>query len=221
MPDLTKYVDLITDEHADKPKFLATVAISCSLPAQIQEVMRGLMGADFDLDTAIGNQLDIIGLWVGMPRQVKVPLSGVYFSLDIDGLGFDQGVWKGPFDPDTGIVTLPDDIYRQIIKAKIAANNWDGTMEGSQAVLDMAFLGTGTLPFIQDNQDMSMVIGLAGTPPSKLFQALIAGGYISVKPAGVRVSSYIVTPTEGPIFGFDVDNSYVGGFDHGLWGQPI
>lgn len=221
MPDLTKYVDLITDEHADKPKFLATVAVSCGFPAQVQEVMQGLMGTDFDLDVAIGDQLDTIGLWVGMPRQVKIPLSGVYFSFDIDDLGFDQGVWKGPFDPDTGIIVLPDDVYRQIIKAKIAANNWDGTMEGSKEVLDMAFLGTGTLPFIQDGQDMSMVIGLAGTPPSKLFQALISGGYISVKPAGVRVSSYIVTPIDGPIFGFDVDNAYIGGFDNGLWGQPI
>ncbi|MGC7970039.1 DUF2612 domain-containing protein, partial [Salmonella enterica] len=67
---------------------------------------------DFDLDQAIGVQLDAVGEWVGISRNITVPLAGVYFSFDIAGLGFDQGVWKGPFDPDTGLTTLDDDTYR-------------------------------------------------------------------------------------------------------------
>ena len=220
MADLADYLALITTEHADKPNFMAMIQAVAGPLVETQNATSALP-SDFDLDQAVGAQLDVVGLWVGISRNVNAPLSGVYFSFDVDGLGFDQGAWKGPFDPDSGIITLPDDVYRQIIRAKIAANVWDGTLEGSKAVLDMAFLGTGTLPFIQDNQDMSMIIGLAGEPPSKPMQALIAGGYISVKPEGVQVSAYIVTPSAGPLFGFDMDNDYVGGFDRGLWGQKL
>jgi hypothetical protein len=90
----------------------------------------------FDLDQAAGDQLDIIGLWVGVGRRVKTPPIGVYFSLDIVSVGFDQGVWQGPFDPSMGITLLDDDTYRLLIRAKIGANHWDGTLASTKASRD-------------------------------------------------------------------------------------
>lgn len=173
--------------------------------------------ADFDLDQAIGAQLDVVGLWVGIGRRVNTPLSGVYFSLDTSGVGFDQGVWKGPFDPDSGVVELDDDAYRILIRAKIGANRWDGTLSGSKGILDLVF-SSDTYVFLQDNQDMSMTIGVAGEPPSAIALALLTGGYIPIKPEGVRVDYYIVTTADAPLFGFDISNQYVSGFDQGSWG---
>lgn len=216
MASLSEYLALITTEHSDKPKYMAM------LQAVLGPVVDALnasqeLPADFDLDQAIGAQLDIVGLWVGIGRYVKTPLVGVYFSLDTTGVGFDQGVWKGPFDPDSGVVELDDDTYRILIRAKIWANHWDGTLAGSRGILDLVF-SSDTHVFVQDNQDMSMTIGVSGEPPSAIALALLTGGYIPIKPEGVRVDYYIVTTAEAPLFGFDVSNEYISGFDQGSWG---
>lgn len=177
-----------------------------------------LMKEVFDLDKAVGDQLDAVGVRVGIYRRVNTPLAGVYFSFDVDGLGFDQGVWKGPFDPDSGVTILDDETYRLLIRAKIGANQWDGTVENSRRILELIFNGASHV-YVQDNQDMTMTIGVSGQPPSALFMALLTGGYIPVKPEGVRVDYYIASSEDGPIFGFDMENEYVAGFDTGSWGN--
>ncbi|KVE40084.1 DUF2612 domain-containing protein [Burkholderia sp. BDU5] len=219
MPDLNDYTSLITSEHRDKPRFAATVAAVVQ-PLVDQMNLLASMPGKFDLDVAVGDQLDAVGQWVGVSRRIRTPLTGIYFSFDIAGLGFDQGIWKGPFDPDTGLTVLDDDTYRLVIRAKIGANHWDGTLASSAAILNSIF-GSGTHVFIEDHQDMSMTIGISGKVPSAVFLALLAGGYIPLKPEGVHVNYTIVTTVDGaPLFGFDMENAYVSGFDVGAWGRP-
>ncbi|VWB98574.1 DUF2612 domain-containing protein [Burkholderia lata] len=220
MPDLTDYTALITSEHSDKPRFIATVSALVQ-PLVDQMNLLASMPAKFDLDVAVGDQLDTIGVWVGVSRRIRTPLTGVYFSFDIAGLGFDQGTWKGPFDPDTGLTILDDDTYRLVMRAKIGANHWDGTLEQSAAILNSIF-DADTHVFIEDHQDMSMTIGIAGKVPPATFLALLSGGYIPLKPEGVRVNYTIVTTVDGsPLFGFDMSNQLVAGFDVGAWSRPV
>lgn len=215
MAQVSDYTSLVTSEHADKPKFMAMVAAVSQCFVDQQNELEAFVN-DFDLDEAIGAQLDILGKWVGISRNIETPISGVYFSLDASGVGFDQGVWQGPFDPSLGIVRMDDETYRLIIRAKIAANHWDGTIGSAAAILSSIF-GTSTYVFIQDNQDMSMTFGLSGNLPSALFVALFGGGYIPLKPEGV-LANYVVTSASGdPCFGFDVENPYISGFDVGAW----
>lgn len=217
MADISDYTGLITTEHSDKPKYMAMVEAVVQPMVDALNASQGLP-ADFDLDLAVGAQLDVVGLWVGISRNVNAPLSGVYFSLDVVGLGFDQGAWKGPFDPDTGIISLDDATYRTLIRAKIGANRWDGTLGQSKEILDLIFSGA-TNVFIEDRQDMSILLGISGEIPSAVFLALLTGGYIPIKPEGVQMSVYVVTSVSGaPIFGFDMNNEYVAGFDVGAWG---
>ncbi|USE78825.1 DUF2612 domain-containing protein [Cupriavidus gilardii] len=219
MAELTDYTGLITSKHNQRPKFMAVVAALAQPMVDLMSVL-GSMPAKFDLDVAVGVQLDDVGRWVGISRIVRTPLNDVYFSLDIDGLGFDQGIWKGPFDPDTGLTTLDDDTYRVVIRAKIGANHWDGTMESTVAILNSIF-SEDTHVFIQDNQNMTMTVGVSGAPPSAVFLALLKGGYIPLKPEGVRVDLVIVSSEQGPLFGFDVQNQLIAGFDTGAWGTPL
>ncbi|KVU22324.1 hypothetical protein WK65_18495 [Burkholderia ubonensis] len=220
MADLNDYTALITSEHRDKPRFAATVAAVVQ-PLVDQMNLLASMPGKFDLDVAVGDQLDTVGLWVGVSRRIRTPLTGIYFSFDIAGLGFDQGIWKGPFDPDTGLTVLDDDTYRLVIRAKIGANHWDGTLDQSAAILNSIF-GADTHVFIEDHQDMSMTIGISGKVPSAVFLALLAGGYIPLKPEGVRVNYTIVTTVDGaPLFGFDMNNQFVAGFDAGAWGRTL
>ncbi|MCA8113926.1 DUF2612 domain-containing protein [Burkholderia cepacia] len=220
MADLTEYTALITSEHSDKPRFMATVESLVQPLVDQMSVLQSMPGR-FDLDNAVGVQLDDVGLWVGVSRKIRTPLTGVYFSFDIAGLGFDQGTWKGPFDPDSGLTVLDDDTYRLVIRAKIGANHWDGTLEQSAAILNSIF-DADTHVFIEDHQDMSMTISIAGKVPPATFLALLSGGYIPLKPEGVRVNYTVVTTVDGsPLFGFDMSNQLVAGFDVGAWSRPV
>jgi hypothetical protein len=242
MARVTDYTARITSEHATAPKFMAMVGSVAQGFVDLQNFL-ATVPFTFDLDVAAGVQLDAVGRWVGITRNIAVPISGVYFSFDIAGIGFDQGNWKGPFDITSGIVSLDDDTYRLLLKAKIGANHWDGTLNGSAEILTGIFstvttselygaglYGAGlygapvvlTYVFIQDNQDMSITIGVSGQIPSALFLALLSGGYIPIKPEGVQVNGYLVTSVPNTsLFGFDVNNSYVSGFDAGAWGTAL
>ena len=108
-------------------------------------------------------------------QRIRTSLTGIYFSFDIAVIGFDPGIWKGPFDPDTGLTVLDDDTYQLVVRAKIGASRWDGTLEQSAAILNSIF-GADTHVFIEDHQDMSMTIGISGKVHSAVFLAPLAGG---------------------------------------------
>lgn len=147
--DITPYTSLITSEHASCPNYVATVAFSVQPFADALVTILG-MPAAFDLDNAAGAQLDAVGTRVGASRALEAPLEGVYFSWDTTGLGWDEGAWQGPFDPSSGLVSLPDDNFRILIRATIFANQWDGTAPGAYAAYEILFgSGLGNLTFTQ------------------------------------------------------------------------
>lgn len=212
---MSKYDDLITSEHADKPKFVATVDLSVK-PSLDQQAVVNAFAADFDIDTAIGAQLDVVGQWVGIGRKIKIPLTGVYFSFNIAGLGFNQGVWMGPYDPTTGLTSLPDEAYRILLRAEIALNNWDGTTPVAAAALIPLFPLNHV--YLRDNQNMTMTVSIAGPPVSPVAAALLTGGYLALRASTVRFDYYFASASDGPVFGFNIDNAYIGGFNEGSWG---
>lgn len=217
---MSKYVDLITSYHASKPLFVQHVDLSTRPLVDAASTMAGMTAA-FDIDTAVGVQLDIIGEWVGRSRIVSEPITGVYFSFDADGLGFEQGVWQGPYDPDSGFTKLSDEVYRVILKAKIAINNWDGTNDSLPDILNTALAGSGLSMQIIDNQDMTISVivfpEIDIADVSRELLAAIRQGYLTVKAAGVLAGSIITPSTGTQMFGFDLDNEYFAGFDTGAW----
>ncbi|KXU82449.1 hypothetical protein CI15_33495 [Paraburkholderia monticola] len=211
----TDYTSLITSEHSSKPKFAAMFAAVAQCFVDQINVMQSIPAA-FDLDQAVGVQLDAVGLWAGITRQVRTPLN-VYFSLDTANLGFDQGNWQGPFDPSTGLTSLDDSTFRTLIRAKIAANSWDGTIPGAAAAYANLFAGSGSYIFIQDNQDMTMTVGVSGAIPSALLRSLFTGNYLKLRPEGVLANYIVPSANNTPLFGFDVNNQWIGGLDAGSW----
>lgn len=222
---MSKYTELITNYHRGKPVFVDHVDLSTRPLIDVISTSTSMVDA-FDIDTAIGVQLDVIGLWVGRSRVVSTPISGIYFSFDTDGLGYDQGVWQGPYDPDNGFTSLSDDVYRVILKAKVAINNWNGQNGSLPEIFDNALSGSGLSMQIFDNQDMTVSVWVfPETDVSDVSLELIAAikqGYLTVKAAGVWGGSIttpsIETPSEGnKFFSFDLDNECMGGFDVGAW----
>jgi len=222
---MSKYTDRITNYHRGKPLFVEHLDLSTRPLSDVADAMHGLISA-FDIDEAIGVQLDALGEWIGRSRIVSQPISGVYFSFDTAGLGWDQGVWQGPYDPDAGYTSLSDDTYRIILKAKIAINNWDGQNDSLPSILETALDGSGLKMQIVDNQDMTISVWVF--PEVDISQvslellAAIRQGYLTVKAAGVWAGDIqtpsIETPSVGTrFFGFDMDNEYIAGFDDGAW----
>lgn len=214
---LSQYLDLITSEHNQKPKYMAMLA-ALFQPMVDGENQINALETLFDLDTATGVNLDIIGIWIGRSRNLQVPITGVYFTFDI-GPGFDIGIFKGPFDPISGLVALPDEQYRTLLKATAARNQWDGTITGAYAAYAILFTGTPFQVYIYDYQDMTMSFVLGGGIPDALTQALFTEGYLSLKPDGVGIREYVVPGVVGPMFAFDtIGNPDFAGFDQGAFG---
>ncbi len=226
---MSKYTDLITNYHSQKPLFVDHINLITRPLSDVAGAMTALI-TEFDIDEAIGVQLDILGKWIGRTRVVSQPISGIYFSFDTDGLGFDQGVWQGPYDPDAGFTNLSDETYRIILKAKIAINHWNGTNETLPEILETALAGSGLTMQIVDNQDMTISVWVfPETDISSVSLELIAAirqGYLTVKAAGVWAGDIqtpsVETPSVGnKFFGFDIDNNYIAGFDSGAWEMKL
>lgn len=219
LPTRDEYLGRVISQHRRKPKFAATVE---TVVGPIADVTAGIAALpdSFDLDTSIGAQLDVVGEWIGQSRVVQIPLVSVWFSFDVINLGWDQGRWKGPYDPVSGFYTLDDDTYRALLYARIAANHWDGTAAAATDGL-VRFLGTDARAFMESMDNRSVNVGIAGAIPSRINLALIAAGYVRFKPAGVPVEYIITTIPETPIFGFDAEGSYVAGWDAGAVGITV
>ncbi|WP_435321790.1 DUF2612 domain-containing protein [Klebsiella sp. HN106] len=154
---MSKYTDLITNYHAGKPKFVDHVDLSTRPLIDVSTATSGLVAA-FDVDTAVGNQLDILGEWIGIDRTVAAPISGVFLEWDKERVGWDQGVWLGHYQSTDELTYLSDDVYRIVLKARIGINNWNGQNRTLPNILETALAGTGIKMIILDNQDMTISV---------------------------------------------------------------
>ena len=118
------YADLLIMQYRDKPKATATVTafaqmlVDGQLPLAVQNA--------FDINTAVGGQLDIIGKYAGVTR---------------DGYSF------------TGPMTLDDEDYRKILKLKIIKNNSGSSLYEIKNLLALYFAGQIR---VFDYKDMTM-----------------------------------------------------------------
>lgn len=169
-----KYLNLITSQHRGKPKFTSWLTAALLKIDDTASFLLGLSN-DFDIDQAIGNQLDILGEIVGLKRTIL--LNSEYTLLD-------------------------DDSYRFAIKAKVLKNRWDGTTQGIYDVWHGIFPEYGLR--VTDNQDMSVTYLAAGsfTPTIK---NLIQGNYVIPKSCGVSAQYTFGYYTNGVTDGFGHD----------------
>lgn len=221
MTTVDRYLALVTSAFRGKPNFEGTITADVDVPARVQDLLSQMISL-FDLDVAVGDQLDIIGQWVGVSRRVAIPATGIYFTWDGTDytVGWDYGSWAPPSGATT-ITTLPDDAYRTLIRAKIAANRWDGTTTGAYAIWEAIFTQFNIL--IIDHQDMSYSLALVGGIVDSLTLALLTGGYIPLKPEGVRINEVLVPVDSNPAFAWDIDpgTALMAGWDTGSWLREI
>lgn len=210
------YSNYITSQYQNSPKFIALVKLLTDVVNTNKKLIQTIPKL-FDVDTAVGAQLDTVGEWVGFSRFISPSIDNVFFSWDTLNLGWDEGYWKGPYD-SSGVTVLDDETYRLILKVKIILNQYDGTIPTAVEQLNNVF--PNNIVVLEDNQDMSYELGVVGyiTP---LFQALLTRGYFNIKPSGVRVNYIQPTSSTAPFFGWDLETDGVKGWDEGAWSQTI
>ena len=159
------YKNLLIIQYADKPKACAHIKalVNSSMIFDVAKaVERG-----FDIETAIGAQLDIIGLYLGSSREITgIVFDRVYFGYVGYGESapFDFGAYSkyGELPPDVqfrnykeskqSIFTLNDSEYRLILKLKII-NNTVPSVKNIDEVLSILF---GDNVIFTDRQNMTI-----------------------------------------------------------------
>lgn len=194
---IAKYQALITSQYSTKPKFVAMVGAVSQGLVDLQNFLNTLP-TEFDVDSARWKELDALGSWVGLDRNLRALAPGIYVQAP------------------TGAAPLSDVDYGPLIRGKIKANSWDGTLQGSYDKLQ-SLLGVGSTLFMIDHLDMSMTVAVSGAVPDASAKAALSGGYMQVRPAGVLADYYYPTAPGGPLFGFGVENQFISGFGVGVW----
>ena len=153
------YLDNVTSQHRDKPNFIAWLSATLNKTDDIY-VCIGDFNNAFDIDKAVGVQQDTLGRMVGANRVLNI-------------------------QPYNISPVLNDETYRLVQKAKIAQNNWDGSIPKIYELWNNMFDNLGLQ--IIDNQDMSMTAVIFGSI-NELNELLISNGYIVPKPSGVSLN---------------------------------
>lgn len=164
--DSTNYLNKITSVHITRTRFMAWLKEALDVFCEIGSVFE-TMNAAFYIESAVGEQLDVIGKTVGASRAL-------------------------PFTSQYGSGYLNDDDYRSYIKARILQNMWDGTNE-SLPLLWQAIYPQLEMSYV-DGQDMTMVISIRGNVSNTMTE-LIQSGLIVPSPDGVKQEFIITTGT--------------------------
>ena len=182
------YLPLITSEHRDKPKYSAFVDLLTHACDEQVDTLASL-SLLYDLDAAVGNQLDVVGVWVGISRKQRVPLGAAVFTWNDPAKGWNYASWKHANDPSEGVVLLDDATYRLVLRARIACNYWIGTVGAAGVIGNTVLLDDAVVMQMTDHFDMSVTVTVTG-PANAALRALIERNLIYPKTAGVRINYY-------------------------------
>lgn len=165
---IEKYRKMVVPEHR-RPKFLAWLLENLQRVDDSECLLLEIDPA-FDIDKALGEQLDVTGTIVGRERQVN-------------------------FEPPLGISpVLDDEMYRVLQKAKISINQWDGTLPSLWELWERLFPQYAFVMY--DNQNMTLDLYIMGDT-SIMERELFSRGYVAPKPEGVRIRYEFILP---PVF---------------------
>ena len=142
----------ITDHFKDKDVFKRYLEVLFSQQSELLQEINNLL-VNRSLSTAKGAQLDIIGNIVGQPRvQAQAALYSFFgFLEDVTAQTFGDlnnpatgGFWYSRGQPTGGNITLDDDTYRRMIRARILKNSSQATTDDFLLFMDWVF-GDGTV----------------------------------------------------------------------------
>lgn len=165
------YANLLILQYRDKPKALATVKALAGL-ALADKIAVELQDA-FNLDTAVGKQLDTLGKYVGVTRY---------------GYGFNG-------EP----ITLGDTDFRVLMRIAIAGNTSQGSLAEIQLFLATFF---PDLILVFDFQNMQMGYFIDTDAGSYDLAQMVVLQNLLPRPMGVQLATTIYIDNITGLYGF-------------------
>jgi hypothetical protein len=183
---ITYYSDLLILQYKGLPK--ATATIQALVAPFVMDQLPILVQNAYNVDTAVGVQLDVIGKYAGISR------SGYTFA---------------------GPVTLNDDDYRVIIQLKQAKNSGTTSLDFIQTLIANFFPDT---LLVFDYRGMRIQYFLDSTQASTTLAQFVVKQGLLPKPMGVSLGLLIYAPNiktffcfrtyENPIYNGSDANTY-------------
>lgn len=195
------YQNLLIIQYKTLPRASATIgALATEIIADLiyTQVQDG-----FDVNTAIGDQLDILGVYVGARRFLaNFSSTATYMAFPLYSnagassvVGFSSysdvsapvGYWRSYRTTDVPL-TLSDGQMQLLIKYLIAIHFSDTSVSSIDLILQEFF---GNYLILTDNRDMTITYTHTSSDPSQLFSIINYMGILP-KPAGVGINIVIV-----------------------------
>ena len=216
---IQSYVNLLIIQYADKP----------NAKQQIEDYTRGIVNNDifgqiqdaFNLDTAVGDQLDILGKYIGIDRngQQQEITEGIdFFSVLADDvtknddavgtvdstqfLNFTSHILCAELTDSTTSQVLDDEAYRFILKLRIIQN----AINHSDKEIDDAITQVFEGDLIPSSADGTMTMTYLVSSESLTFTIIALQKEALPKPMGVRLAYLIEKPPTQDFFGFMVND---------------
>lgn len=215
---INQYTLLLIKQYWEKTNARLEIESSVGTWSNIYDLFNSFETA-FDIDTAVGSQLDIIGKIVGVNRSVPLVIEKIRFGFDGDATArgmasiFDDSIPSAPFfsifEEAYTSLQLDDYDYRLFIKAKVAKNVAAGVMVSDDRVTiqDAILQAFEGLAYIIDNQNMTLSLYVSTSVDAERIRAIKQLGLIP-KPQGVSYD--IIFHAESNSFGFSDDPNALG-----------
>lgn len=177
-------------QYADKPKAVAWYNITPNMAQPLFDTFDAVR-MSYDIDTAVGAQLDVIGRIVVIDRGFE---SFVVFDPDTYFGGSGDACQFGGIDSQFESVgdvlsqEVSDAMFRVLIRAKIAKNNSDATLDG---IADALSYITASSPIqVVDNEDMTFSVSF-GSELTDIERFVFNTFDVVPRPQGVRFLGYV------------------------------
>lgn len=180
--------DRIYAQYRTKPKAVAWYQITRKLAAELEDPATAVR-VMYNIDTAVGEQLNIIGRIVVVDRTFTGEVAlrpGLFADPDGAEFGDEEAVFAALYvDQDS---QMSDDLYRLVIKSKIIKNNSDATIESILYGMNFLLPNADVLR-VTDGEDMSFSVEFYGSITNLERWALLNAKLIP-KPQGVYFNGF-------------------------------
>lgn len=206
------YKNLLIMQYRDKPKALA----------HIDNIVRSGMIYDiaiavrdgFNLDTAKGKQLDVLGRILGPSRTITgTTFTRAYYGYMLYGdtapftfnpmlvYGAEAGdvQFRNYTEGQQSLYDLTDEEYRVILKLVVVRNSSNASVK---SIDDILFVLFGAECYFIDRMNMTVVSYMVGAKWSRIFQIAKSSGLLP-NPAGVG-TALVVVPDINNIFAYSL-----------------
>ena len=192
------YVARIISQYSQGPNAQRLIALM-SKQALGDDILTQILYA-FNVDTAVGVQLDVIGQYVGVNRNINPNGNPPYWGFEnysnsgntIGLRNYAQnsnttGVWETYHSAGLPNSALNDDQYRLVIQLQIILNSNNGTLASIQDLLNLLL---PSFVVLTDNQDMTLTYAVSNLYTSLSIDLLKE---FLPKPMGVGINVTILS----------------------------